>query len=40
MPERTYKLEEIVGVSERSSDDAMQNALARAHQTLQGRALP
>jgi flavin-binding protein dodecin len=36
MPERTYKLEEIVGVSEVSADDAIRNAIARAHQTLQG----
>jgi flavin-binding protein dodecin len=36
MPERTYKLEEIVGVSEVSSDDAMRNAIARASQTLRG----
>ena len=36
MPNRTYKLEEIVGVSETSSDDAIRNALTRASQTLQG----
>jgi flavin-binding protein dodecin len=36
MPERTYKLEEIVGESERSADDAIRNAVARAAQTLQG----
>ncbi len=36
MPNRTYKLEEIVGVSEISSDDAIRNALTRASQTLQG----
>jgi len=36
MPERTYKLEEIVGVSETSSDDAIRNAVARASQTLRG----
>src|SRR5689334_13506934 len=36
MPDRTYKLEEIVGVSETSTDDAIRNALARAAQTLQG----
>jgi dodecin len=36
MPDRTYKLEEIVGVSETSADDAIQHALARAAQTLQG----
>jgi flavin-binding protein dodecin len=36
MPDRTYKLEEIVGVSDVSADDAIRNAIARAHQTLQG----
>jgi dodecin len=36
MPDRTYKLEEIVGVSEVSADDAIRNAIARAHQTLRG----
>ena len=36
MPNRTYKLEEIVGVSETSTDDAIQNALSRASETLQG----
>jgi flavin-binding protein dodecin len=36
MPDRTYKLEEIVGVSEHSTDDAIRNAIARAHQTLRG----
>ena len=36
MPNRTYKLEEIVGVSETSTDDAIRNALIRASQTLQG----
>jgi flavin-binding protein dodecin len=36
MPDPTYKLEEIVGVSERSADDAIRNAVARAAQTLQG----
>ena len=36
MPNRTYKLEEIVGVSETSTDDAIRNALTRASQTLQG----
>ena len=35
MPNRTYKLEEIVGVSENSSDDAIHNALTRASQKLQ-----
>ena len=36
MPNRTYKLETIVGVAETSIDDAIRNALARAGQTLQG----
>ena len=36
MPNRTYKLEEIVGVSATSTDDAIHSALARASQTLQG----
>lgn len=36
MPDRTYKLEEIVGVSEVSADDAIRNAITRASQTLQG----
>jgi hypothetical protein len=36
MPERTYKLIELVGVSETSTDEAIRNALARASQTLKG----
>jgi flavin-binding protein dodecin len=36
MPNRSYKLEEIVGVSEVSADDAIRNAITRASQTLQG----
>jgi flavin-binding protein dodecin len=36
MPERTYKIIELVGVSEQSSDQAIQNALSRAATTLQG----
>jgi dodecin len=36
MPDRTYKLEEIVGVSEVSTEDAIRNAITRASQTLQG----
>ncbi len=36
MPDRTYKLEEIVGVSETSTDEAIRNALARAAETLRG----
>lgn len=36
MPDRTYKIIELVGVSETSSDQAIQNALSRAATTLQG----
>lgn len=36
MAEHVYKREEIVGVSETSSDAAIRNALARASQTLRG----
>ncbi len=36
MPNTTYKLEEIVGVSDTSTDDAVHNALSRASETLQG----
>ena len=36
MPERTYKLIELVGVSEQSTDQAIRNALARASETLKG----
>ncbi len=36
MPDRTYKLIELVGVSERSTDEAIRNALARASQSLKG----
>jgi flavin-binding protein dodecin len=36
MPERTYKLTEVVGVSDVSSDEAIRTALARAAETLQG----
>jgi hypothetical protein len=36
MPERTYKLIELVGVSETSTEDAIRNAIARASQTLKG----
>lgn len=35
---KTYKLIELVGVSERSTEDAIQNALAQAAQTLKGLA--
>lgn len=36
MPERTYKIIELVGVSEESSDAAIRNAIARAAETLRG----
>ena len=36
MPEKTYKLIELVGVSENSIADAIRNAVARASQTLKG----
>jgi hypothetical protein len=36
MPEKTYKLIELVGVSENSIADAVRNAVTRAAQTLQG----
>jgi hypothetical protein len=36
MPEKTYKLIELVGVSENSADEAVRNAVARASQTLKG----
>lgn len=35
MPERTYKVIEIVGTSEESSDGAIRNALSRTGRTLQ-----
>ena len=34
MPEKTYKLIELVGVSATSIEDAIQNAISRANQTL------
>ncbi|MCS6924683.1 MAG: dodecin family protein [Candidatus Binatia bacterium] len=34
MPEKTYKLIELVGVSATSIEEAIQNAIARANQTL------
>jgi flavin-binding protein dodecin len=34
MQEKTYKLIELVGVSSTSIEDAVQNAIARANQTL------
>ena len=36
MPEKTYKLIELVGVSENSVQDAVRNAITRASQTLKG----
>ena len=36
MTEKTYKLVELVGVSENSIADAIRNAVARASQTLKG----
>jgi flavin-binding protein dodecin len=36
MPDRTYKLVEIVGVSEVSVDQAIQNAIARTGASLKG----
>ena len=36
MPSRTYKLLEIVGISENSVHQAVQNAIARAGTTLSG----
>ncbi len=34
MQEKTYKLIELVGVSETSIEDGIQNAISRANQTL------
>ena len=34
MPNRVYKLVEIVGTSPSSTDDAIRNAIAKASQTL------
>ena len=34
MSDKTYKLIELVGVSENSIEEAIQNAVARANQTL------
>jgi flavin-binding protein dodecin len=36
MPEHTYKLVELVGVSPNNVDEAIQNAISRAAQTLKG----
>lgn len=34
--ERTYKLIELVGISEKSYEEAIQNAIKKASQTLKG----
>ncbi len=36
MPERTYKLIDLVGVSDTSVEEAITHAVARAAQTLKG----
>ena len=36
MPGKTYKLIELVGVSDNSVQDAVRNAITRASQTLKG----
>lgn len=36
MPDKTYKLVELVGVSSESSDQAIRNAISRAGETLKG----
>ncbi|MFN8557385.1 MAG: dodecin [Dehalococcoidia bacterium] len=36
MPDRTYKLIELVGVSEQDVSEAIRNAVRRASQTLRG----
>ena len=36
MPEKTYKVIELVGVSENTMEEAIRNALDRASQTLKG----
>lgn len=36
MPDKTYKLIELVGVSDNSVQDAIRNAITRASQTLKG----
>jgi dodecin len=38
MPSRTYKLIDLVGISDRGFDDAAKNAIKRAQSTLQGLA--
>lgn len=34
MPDHTYKVIELVGSSAKSSDDAIQQAIAKAHETV------
>lgn len=34
--DRTYKLIELVGISEKGYDDATRNAIAKAHKSLRG----
>jgi dodecin len=36
VPDRTYKIIDLVGVSEKSIDEAVQNAISRAGETLRG----
>jgi dodecin len=36
MPDRTYKMIELVGVSEESTEHAIRNAITRASETLRG----
>ena len=36
MPDRTYKLIELVGVSEKDISEAIRNAVRRASETLRG----
>lgn len=36
MPEKTYKMIELVGVSDSSMEDAVRNAVTRASRTLKG----
>ena len=36
MPDKTYKLVELVGVSENSIQEAIRNAVSRAAQSLKG----
>ena len=36
MPDKTYKIIELVGVSEQSMEQAIRNAITRASQSLKG----